>query len=74
MAIVFVADEIVDGVTGRVIGHVEFLVERGLIVDMGTAVVRPSGVDVVVLYASDDAEKPLREATPSRDTNIARLL
>jgi hypothetical protein len=69
MAIVFVADQLVDGLTGRVFGHVEFLVEHGRIVDMGTVVPRPRGVDVIVLRESDAAEEPARESAQSDRVN-----
>jgi hypothetical protein len=71
MAIVFVADQLVDGVTGRVFGHVEFLVEGGQIVDMGVRVQHPSGVDVIELHVSDGEEESSRETIASGSANVA---
>jgi hypothetical protein len=71
MAIVFVADQLVDGVTGRVFGHVEFLVEGGRIVDMGARVQHPSGVDVIELHVSDSEEESSREAIVSGSASVA---
>ena len=71
MAIVFVADQLVDGTTGQVFGHVEFLVERGEIVDIGAVVQHPRGVDVIELRVSDGEEQPSREAIASGSPNRA---
>jgi len=69
MAIVFVAEQLVDGVTGRDFGHIEFLVEHGQIVEMGTAVARPIGIGVIVLHVSDEVGEHVREVAQSDHAN-----
>lgn len=62
----FVADQLVDGVTRRVFGHVELLAEGGRIIEVGARVQHPCGVDGIELHVSDSEEEPSREARARR--------